>query len=237
MRFLSSAELLSAWEIGENQCPTAQALALLRAAFPDSDEDLMRMNIGRRDTKLLMLRQHLFGSRLVALSKCPACDEPMEAELTIGDLVTETPTAASDTLSIGANGREIKFRLPNSLDLLALSPGTHSGEACQQVLARCIMQSEREETLTHEEFEAISRAMGEADPQADTQLDLSCPACNHCWAEDFDIVGFLWSEVKAWAMRLLHEIHELASAYHWSETEILSLSPRRRQAYLDLIRQ
>jgi hypothetical protein len=34
----------------------------------------------------------------------------------------------------------------------------------------------------------------------------------------------------------LRDVHELASAYGWRESEILALSPQRRQAYLELVR-
>jgi hypothetical protein len=64
---------------------------------------------------------------------------------------------------------------------------------------------------------------------------LTCPQCAHQWQAPLDIVSFLWSEVHAWAIRLLREIHELASAYGWSEAEILALSPWRRRAYLELV--
>ena len=77
--------------------------------------------------------------------------------------------------------------------------------------------------------------MALADPQADVQLNLSCPACNHHWQSVFDIVSFFWSEIHAWAQRTLREIHALASAYGWREADILALSPRRRQLYLEMI--
>ena len=77
--------------------------------------------------------------------------------------------------------------------------------------------------------------MAAADPQADVELALSCPACGHAWPAAFDIASFLWTEVDAWARVLLHEIHALASAYGWREADILALSPRRRRAYLELI--
>jgi len=37
------------------------------------------------------------------------------------------------------------------------------------------------------------------------------------------------------ARHLLRQVHELASRYHWSEAELLSLPLPRRQAYLGLI--
>ncbi|HXI74354.1 MAG TPA: hypothetical protein VNG94_02120, partial [Pyrinomonadaceae bacterium] len=83
--------------------------------------------------------------------------------------------------------------------------------------------------------DAVAKRMAEADPQADLRLDLSCPACGHRWQALFDIDSFFWSEINAWAQRVLTEVHALASAYGWRERDILDLSPRRRQFYLGLV--
>ena len=77
--------------------------------------------------------------------------------------------------------------------------------------------------------------MAAADPQADLQLSLACPECQHTWQTPLDIVSYFWSEIQAWATRLLREIHALASAYGWNEAEVLALSSWRRRAYLELI--
>ena len=42
--------------------------------------------------------------------------------------------------------------------------------------------------------------------------------------------------MEAHARRLLLDVHQLASAYGWSEMEILSLSATRRNAYLEMVR-
>jgi len=80
----------------------------------------------------------------------------------------------------------------------------------------------------------IGAAMAAADPQADLQLALACPQCAHRWQPVFDIARFLWQELHAWALRTLRDVDTLAHAYHWAEADILALSPRRRQAYLEL---
>ena len=82
---------------------------------------------------------------------------------------------------------------------------------------------------------ALARTVAECDPQADIDLELTCPACGAQWRTPFDITGFLWRELEAWAMRTLRETHLLASAYGWSEADILALSAWRRQHYLDLV--
>jgi hypothetical protein len=45
----------------------------------------------------------------------------------------------------------------------------------------------------------------------------------------------VWRELDEWAERTLHEIHVIASNYGWSESEILELSARRRQTYVEMI--
>jgi hypothetical protein len=93
------------------------------------------------------------------------------------------------------------------------------------------------EDLPPEVVAAVSERMAEADPQADVQLALACPQCEHHWHTPLDIVSFFWSEINALALRLLNDIHTLASAYGWKEADIVAMAPTRRQAYLELIHQ
>jgi hypothetical protein len=83
--------------------------------------------------------------------------------------------------------------------------------------------------------EAVVGRIAEHDPQADTQLSLTCPGCDHRWQALFDIVSFFWSELEALAIRVLREVHLLASAYGWREEDILAMSPPRRQLYLGMV--
>ena len=47
-------------------------------------------------------------------------------------------------------------------------------------------------------------------------------------------MSFLWTEIEAWAWRMLSDVHTLARAYGWGERDILALSPTRRQFYLEM---
>lgn len=75
----------------------------------------------------------------------------------------------------------------------------------------------------------------QADPQANVQLNVSCPACSHQWQMTFDILSFFWTEISAWAQRILREVHVLASAYGWHEADVLAMSSMRRQCYLQMV--
>jgi hypothetical protein len=82
---------------------------------------------------------------------------------------------------------------------------------------------------------AIVTQMAHCDPRANIELALECPACRHEWLALLNVVSFFWKEIEAWSRRTLAEVHALASAYGWTEAEILALSPWRRQVYLEML--
>ncbi len=83
--------------------------------------------------------------------------------------------------------------------------------------------------------DAVAARLAEADPGARIDLAVDCPGCGAAWSAPFDIVSFLWAEVDACARRLVGDVHALASAYGWTEDDVLALSPARREAYLELV--
>jgi hypothetical protein len=136
---------------------------------------------------------------------------------------------------------EVRFRLPDSSDLTAISACEEVAAAKQLLLARCLLevrldgQGQTVDQLPETILEAVSEHLAEADPQANVQLDLTCPTCAHTWSAAFDIVSYLWQEIDSWAQHILRAIHSLACAYGWREADILNLSARRRQFYLQMI--
>lgn len=148
-----------------------------------------------------------------------------------------------DVLSLSVGDHEARFRLPNSQDLLEAVRSEDLESVRQHLLQRCLLGIYRQgqetavDSLPDGMIQAVLERMEQADPQANLRLELSCPACNHSWQAAFDIVSFFWNEIGAWAVRMLREVHALASAYGWREADILAMSPRRRQAYLELISQ
>ena len=80
----------------------------------------------------------------------------------------------------------------------------------------------------------IAEAVEAADPGADLTLDVACPECGGATRAELDIASYLWTELDAWARDVLLDVHLLATAYGWSEPEILALSPTRRRYYLEL---
>jgi hypothetical protein len=90
------------------------------------------------------------------------------------------------------------------------------------------------ETLAESAVERVASLLAEADPQAETLIDLTCCACHHRWQVLLDIENFLWVKIQALAKRLLREVHALARAYGWREVDILAMSSVRRHGYLEM---
>lgn len=242
MRALTDAELLSVWERGLGQPAVQQALYLLAAVSPETPpDDWALLSIGRRDAFLLALRERTFGSRIVSLATCPACDEQAEIAFEVAQVLAEPPSTPPSTLTLHASGCHVQFRLPNSLDVAAIGNAESIDAARAALLARCLLSAERggervaAEQLPAEIASEVAARMSAADPQADVRLVCTCPACGHSWQAAFDVVSFFWTEICAWANRTLREIHWLASAYGWRETDILALSPMRRRLYLEMV--
>jgi len=242
MRSLSASELLDVWEEGQRYSRIHQALLLLSRAFPEKPVELLaQLTIGQRDRYLLDLRSGLFGEQMVGLGQCPNCHTINEIELQIGNLRRSSPVSLPNSLSLGAEGYFIEFRLPNSADLESLSMARPE-EMRQALLEKCLLSIQHEtdacplESLPASVVEALLSKMAQAEPQADIQFLLECSECQHHWQVGFDVVAFLWREIDIWARRTLGEVHQLARAYGWREADILTLSAWRRQYYLGLCR-
>jgi hypothetical protein len=242
MEPLSAAQLLDACERGRGLPPVRRALFLLEVACPDEPpERLAALPVGRRDACLLALCARTFGPTLAGETRCPACGERLELDLQSEELGVEAAALsfeASEPDALRHDGYEVVFRLPTSVDLAAAG----SGEGAEARLltrlvveARCGEEAVSSEALPAAVRDALGEAMAAADPLADLELGLTCPACGHDWAAPFDPAAFFWAEIEAGAPRLLRDVHRLASAYAWSERDVLAMSAWRRGQYLSLL--
>jgi hypothetical protein len=241
MRALSAPELLDVWERGRLLGPVARALTLLTSACPEvSADELANLSMGRRDADLLTLREETFGPEMAGVAACPRCHEQLEFSFSVAQIRLKSAATTGQTFGLTVDGYDLQARPPNSLDLKAIGEQTDARLRRNLLLEQCLIAAYHEgEPVSAGElpasvFHAVEEAMAQADPQADIRLAISCPSCNHQWQGDFDILSFFWSEIEAWAARVLHEVHILASAYGWREHDILALSPRRRRIYLEM---
>lgn len=246
MRPLDASELLNAWEHGLNQPILQRALILVAAASPELDSDeVAKLSIGARDARLLQLREWMFGPQLLSTARCPQCETRVEWEGKTSDLRLQAISDAdsADEFSLEADGYQLRFRLPTSLDIISVMAQAQNDAsvAATALVKRCVASAVRADNacdfsaLPEHVLEALSRQIEKLDPQADISSALTCPECAHQWEVQFDIASFLWTEINSWAERTLRTVHRLASAYGWTLREILNLSPLRRQLFLGMV--
>lgn len=238
------AQLLHVWERGGEMSATANALLLLESCCDEAMVDLAALPLGQRDALLLQLRERLFGEEIQGVASCPQCLAMVEAGFRCEDVLHAAAVldASMPTVehTLAHHDLFVRFRLPDSRDLISIEPCGSAQQARERLLERCVLAATRDAkdwpvlALPQDMQMEIAQAMGQADPQADVQLAFRCPDCAHEWQPAFDVARFLWQELHAWALRMLREVDVLAHAYHWHEADILALGPRRRQAYLEL---
>lgn len=231
--------LLDLWERGQDGSRIDRGVRLARAAWPGTVPE--EIHIGQCDALVLDLREALFGDRLELALRCPQCAEQLEATLDVAAVRvareerTSLRDASGEVFEVKpADGEVVRFRLPTTDDLRAISVFTDTEVARRALLRRCVLNPPAGEHDLPGDAEAlVVAAMARTDPQAMVRLPVHCPACQHAWSQPFDIVEYLWAELDSAAHRLLDEVTELAAAYGWSEREILAMHPVRRARYLE----
>lgn len=221
-----------------------RGLVLLNLQLPQlSLEDSARLSLGERDSRLLLLREQIFGKKLLNTVICPACKSKLEWTGNTRDIMLKEPDIDSivGEYEFMDDDYSIRFRLPNSEDIAEIITQPGQGNHEQLLFEKCIIKGEKSGRVIKPDKipgtvrDKISLMMKELDPQAEIEINLNCPDCGNTWVSQFDILSYLWSEINYWANSILQEVDILAREYGWSEEQIISLSPMRRQTYLELI--
>jgi hypothetical protein len=238
MRQLTSAELIWLWERGHEMPHVQRAVALAEAASAgETGPPAVDLPLGARDHRLMLLRCQLFGTQVSGMDSCGRCGEVLEVtfdlgELAAGHIATTTP------VTVVWEGAVLHCRTPTTADVIAAAEAGNP-DFSGALLTRCVTTADgRQQQAADLPVPAIAEvmtALAAADPLADTRLAVTCGECGHQWDLTFDIASFLWTEICVAVERILADVHVLASAYGWSEAEVLAVGPRRRQYYLEAV--
>lgn len=206
--------------------PLDRALtAVLSACVVGSDGaplgagDVRGWNVLKRRQGLLAVAVATHGSMRDVTVACPECGERMDLAI---DLTAFAADWRDDRVPVPGHG--VVLRLPRPDDLA-------DPDALPE---RLVVEGKPPKD---DWFADADEALGAADPLGDLELQATCPECAVPISHPFSVEPFLMGEMAGELGRLVDEIHVLAMAYHWSETEIVALPPARRALYLDRIRE
>jgi len=227
---LAPISLLAAWERGIRQTPLQRSLTLLAAA-QDDPAQAPAMDVGRRDVLLAQLLETAAGAEVWGRAECGSCGEQLDIPVDVAAIAQLPVPEPGACLSAVVDGTEVRFRLPTTADLAALS-GMAPAVANDVLLARCLGVADG--PVPRQVAEAVDAAMEQAAPAGALEIIASCPDCGAATTVALDISVLLWAEIHSQAVALINDVHTLATAYGWTEADVLALSPERRAAYLNL---
>lgn len=216
----------------------AQAVATL-GGRPVGTRELASLCVADRQLLMLRLGELLDGNRVWLTGCCEACRSPFDFSLA-RSAIPVTPAGAGYPLaSATVRGRDVTLRMPTGADQEQLA-GLDDRAALETLLRLCLVSVDGQAPdpafiagLGAEEIALLEQAVEGTAPAVATRLVAACPECGTEQTLRFDPYAFRRLSVDT----LLREVHLLASAYHWSEAEILALPTERRRRYLRLIDQ
>jgi hypothetical protein len=216
--------------------PRPLAAARVLAACLDADgrrpeqDELMAWTVSRRLQGLLAVTIATRGDHWVLTARCSGrvCGAPMDLPLSLGGFRRESdPTSISCTLP---GGRTLDIAVPTGADQLAwLAAGdTGAGALVDRLVTLPLGVAE----IAPGWLESIEAALERADPLTTLEIETACPECGAETSVPLDLEASCLALLAAEHPRLLDDIHALATAYHWSEAEIMAIPPERRRQYL-----
>ncbi len=228
----------------------------LGSASPVSETQIARLCTGDREALLLHLRRLTFGDRMPATVSCPhaGCGQILDLDLRTSDLLVPAPQEASESyetqITCGDKTYRMHFRLPTGEDQEAAVEAARQDIAAgvrtlvERCLQRCVEDGAHpraQDTPVQEMppwvIEQLSETMARLDPQAEIELAVRCPSCRTDFRAQLDAAAYLFGEAGQRLGCLYREVHTLAFHYHWSEAEILRMTARKRQRYLQILRE
>ena len=238
---LTAAAVLELWEAGLGRTPAARADLLVSSVVAGGAdeplaEDLEEWPVGRRDRMLL---EH-FAPRSVldAVADCPSCGAALDVVVDTRALVADSATGP---VTLTLDRHRVVVRSLTIGDLRSLPDDADDETLRAALLDRCVVRATRDGIevrageLPAAVVDRIEATLDELDPTADLEVVLTCGDCGRTWVETLDPVPFAWTALETSARTLATDVHTLASAYGWSEQDILTLSAFRRHLYLSAV--
>ncbi len=196
------------------------------------------------DRQFLMRRLAVFlGMEEIWLTaRCARCGKCFDFFIKQSELPVKEAGEGFPFASVETSAGLCRMRVPNGVDQVAIAAIEDSEVALQTLVHRCIVgfpdASDGEgkpenlaKKFSADDFRRVEIAIEEVAAEVTTMVQAACPECEQANLVEIDPYMCL----QQGRTNLFSEIHILASTYHWSETEILSMPKSRRQRYLKLI--
>jgi hypothetical protein len=199
------------------------------------------LSVGDRQFLTTRLAGRMGGDEAWFSIDCRACGEPFDFPLRFSELPVKPAGSSYPFCETVLEAGTFRWRVPNGADQKALALLPSHEEAVRTLLQRCLAHGEKGAdaddaagviaSLTDTEIARIESALEAQAPEITNRVKAACAGCSRMNEIEIDPILHLRRPFQGVSI----DIHRIASVYHWSEAEILSLPRQRRLRYLDLI--
>ena len=199
-------------------------------------QEIHNMTVGDRQFLLRTLMIALEHDNCWMSSECDACNNRFDLNLTLSTLPVTQCSETFPYVEVIIDACSYRFRAPTGADqdkllqrgnvseqdilpLLLTEPDFHHQPGA--TFPRCLSEYKN---LIEEKIETMA-------PAITSKIQTACPECSKLMVIDISPERLILQIGK----NIYPEVHQIASAYHWSEAEILKMPTLRRKNYLSLI--
>jgi hypothetical protein len=234
-------ELAIAEAFGSGMLLPQRVTAVLAAALARiggevaTEAHVSSLAVGDRQFLMQRLVAHLGGETGWLTAVCLHCEAPCDFPLRFADLPFKPAGAGFPFATVRGRQGSAIFRAPTGGDQEVLAAeGLEGAAALRRLVGLCLVKSSGAfdvAQIGEVELAGIDQALEDVSPEAVTETTMVCPSCGKPTRAQLDVTAMPLPSADV----LYQEVHRIASVYHWSEHEILSLTRYRRQRYLALI--
>lgn len=215
----------------------AAALALL-GGEPATRERVDALSVPDRRFLMIELARRLGQSFAWLMHACEACGERFDFSLDLGELPVMPASERYPSVVVTTARGCALLRVPTGADQIRVAAADDDAAAARLLAALCLAPCDDATCgdliaeLSSDDLAAIDAAVEELAPKLPWAVEAPCPACHK--------VNVIPINAAAWLVRMADgptlDVHDIASAYGWSERDILALTRTQRLKYLALIR-
>ena len=241
-RTLTGEVELSILEAGRDRRSVPQRVtAVLTAALAElggaaaQPETVRALSVADRQYLMRRLAVEIGIEESWIRATCPDCGAAFDIPVRHGELPVKPAGEGYPFVTVETSFGPVRFRVPDGADQEAVAGIPDPREARRALASRCAHQEEAPLAgeLSDEDLDRAEAALEEVAPEVVTRAQAACPDCGQAAEVHLDPYVCFGAANSG----LFLDVHALASAYHWSEREILALPSDRRRLYLSLVDQ
>ena len=244
--------LLQDLETDFNENPLILITNLIRFCTITKNENLpdenfyWNLEVGKRIECLIKITLSDPTRDLTAILKCPEnkCRKHLELTLTSNNLISDSISSidSGDFYTLTIFDKNLRLRKPTGYDQLSWFDldFTNPSDSIRSMISTLTKSQDNEQIAeikpwSNEEIEYINDEMAKIDPMIDYKIELKCPICGLSNIHRLNLVRMLLKRLREIQADLLTIIHQIATNYHWTETDIIAIPDSRRRFNLSKI--